>query len=64
MIPIYYGDRDTDPEALDLVIHACERPIALAAQAGAQWTVESPDGPLPSHRGFTQLAIIRGKEWD
>ena len=62
MIPIYYSDRDTDPEALDLAIHACERQIALAAQAGAQWTAEYPDSPLPSHRGFTQLAIIREKE--
>jgi hypothetical protein len=62
MIPIYYGDRDTDPEALDLAIHACQNQIVLAVQAGAQWTAESPDGPLPSHRGFTQLAIIREKE--
>jgi len=64
MIPIYYSDRDTDPEALGLAIHACQRQIALAVQAGAQWTADSPapDSPLPSHRGFTQLAIIREKE--
>jgi len=64
MIPIYYSDRDTDPEALGLAIHACQRQIALAIQARAQWTAESPtpDSPLPSHRGFTQLAIIREKE--
>ena len=65
MIPIYYRDRDTDPGAMDSAITACENQIALAPEAAKAFQAEYPtDSELPSHRGFTQLAIIREKERD
>ena len=62
MIPIYYRDRNEDPEALDLAIRACEKQIELGPQVSRAFQAEYPTQELPSHRGFTQLAIIREKE--
>ena len=62
MIPIYYRDRNEDPEALDLAIRACEKQIELGPQASRAFQAEYPTQELPTHRGFTQLAIIREKE--
>jgi hypothetical protein len=63
MVPIYYRDRDTDPDALAAAIDACEKQIALGPEAAEAFEAEYPtDSTLPSHRGFTQLAIIREKE--
>ena len=65
MIPVYYRDRDEDPEAMGLAISACQKQISLGPQAASAWRVEYPtDDSLPSHRGFEQLAIIREKQRD
>lgn len=65
MVPVYYRDRDELADGLAKAIQACENQIALAPQAAKAWRNEyGEDDPLPSHRGFTQLAIIREKEKD
>ncbi len=62
MIPIYYRDRNTDPSAFEAAVAACEKQIELGPQAAAAFRAEYPSADLPSHRGFTQLAIIREKD--
>ena len=65
MIQVYYRDRDNDPNALGDAIGACEKQIEIGPEAVQAWRAEYPtDTELPSHRGFTQLAIIREKERD
>ena len=62
MIDTFYRDRDTDAEALETAITACESQIALAPKAALAFRGEYSDSPLPAHRGFQQLAIIREKQ--
>jgi len=62
MIETSYADRDNGPEALDLAIAACEKQIALGSEAAKAWTLENPKEPLPAHKGYTQLTIIREKQ--
>ncbi|NLE21928.1 MAG: hypothetical protein GX624_03995 [Actinobacteria bacterium] len=57
-IRTYYKDRDSDPEALGMAIAACDKQIALAPRAAAQFRKEYGD-PLPAHHGFKQLCVIR-----
>lgn len=62
VVDVYYPDRETDPNALDLVIWACERQIDMQGKAGKQFKKDFPKLPLPHHNGFTQLAILREKQ--
>lgn len=62
LIEATYADRNTDPEALDAAIAACERQIALAPRAAQAFRRAFPKTPLPAHVGFRQLAIIREKQ--
>jgi len=79
MIKAFYGQRETEPGALDAAIAACERQIAIAPQAWAAFVAESDERDrhhaewtgkymssfvAPSHRGYQQLAIIREKQGD
>jgi tetratricopeptide (TPR) repeat protein len=64
MIEVNYADRDSEPDALDAAIHACERQIELAPKAAKAFRATYPKSPLPSHVGYTQLAIIREKAGD
>ncbi len=59
-----YRERDRDPAALAEAIAACETQIALAPKAAEAFLKAYPNSPLPSHRGFQQLAVIREKEGD
>jgi hypothetical protein len=56
-IEIYYRDRNTQ-EGLNGSINACQRQIAYAATAASAFKRQYPTQPLPSHKGYTQLAII------
>ena len=60
-ISIYYKDRDK-PEYLEKAVQACEQQIELAPKAAAAFKAEYRDSPLPSHRGYQQLAIILEKQ--
>lgn len=59
---IYYRERETDSNALNEAIKACEDQIAIAPQAAKQFLKEYPDQQLPGHAGYTQLAIILKKQ--
>lgn len=65
LIPIFYPDRETDPDALNRVIWACECQIAISGKAAKEFLrrgLVHKNGTLPSHRGYEQLAIIREKQ--
>lgn len=63
IITYEYKHRDTQAEALDRAIKACECQIALATKAKAAFKRNSlTDGFLPSHPGYKQLAIIFEKQ--
>lgn len=59
-IPLYYKNREV--EGLEKTIEACRQQIELACQAKAAFLEKYPWQPLPSHRGYEQLAIILGKQ--
>lgn len=59
---IYYRERETDPNALEEAIKACEDQIKIAPQAAKQFLKEYPGQPLPGHAGYTQLVIILKKQ--
>lgn len=61
-IELYYRNRDNDPDALEEAINSCKQQIELAPKAGAAFRKEYSNAPLPSHRGFEQLAIIEEKQ--
>lgn len=62
MIEVFYRSRELDPSALDLAVQACIKQIALAPQAAKAFKKEYKGQPLPEHRGYEQLAIVREKE--
>lgn len=59
-IPLLYKKREE--EGLEKTIEACKQQIELASQAKAEFFKEYPWQPLPSHRGYEQLAIILDKQ--
>ena len=61
MIEIYYKDRENS-EYLDKAVTACRYQIALAPDAAKAFKAEHRQGPLPSHKGYQQLAIILEKQ--
>lgn len=62
MVEIYYRDRDTEPDALNKAIQACEEQIKIAPQASVAFKKQDfPDG-LPAHTGYDQLRIIYKKQ--
>ena len=60
-LAIYYQDRET-PGCLEKAIKACKQQIALAEKAAKAFRREYKDSPLPSHKGYQQLAIILEKQ--
>ena len=60
-LAIYYKDRET-PGCLEKAIKACKQQIALAEKAAKAFRREYKDSPLPSHKGYQQLAIILEKQ--
>ena len=59
-LQIYYRNRETEPDALEKAITACEQQISLSEKAARVMKEEG----LPMHMGFQQLAIIREKQKD
>lgn len=62
MIKVYYRNRDTQRTSFNIAVNACEKQIAVAHNAAAEFRREYPNQPLPAHTGFEQLAIIREKQ--
>ncbi len=62
-IQTYYKDRD-NPSFMAKAIDACRKQISLASQAAKEFETEYPDSPLPSHKGYEQLAIVLEKQGD
>lgn len=59
-IKVFYKQRDTNPDVLDLAIEACKQQISIAPKAARSF--KRSWGDLPSHTGFEQLAIIYDKQ--
>lgn len=60
-LEIYYMDREI-PGYLEKAIEACNQQIALGTKAAEAFRREYKDAPLPSHKGYQQLAIILEKQ--
>lgn len=60
-LEIYYKDRKT-PGYLETAVEACNQQIAQSAKAAKEFRREYKDSPLPSHKGYQQLAIIFEKQ--
>lgn len=58
---LYYKDRDK-PQCLEKAINACKHQIALAPKAAEAFRAKNKNMPLPSHKGYEQLAIILEKQ--
>lgn len=63
-ILIYYKWRNSDEYALSEAIRACKQQIGIAQKAADAFKKEYKNSPLPSHKGYEQLAIIKEKEKD
>lgn len=64
ILEVSYPERDTNPKALPTAIRACESMIAIAPQVAKQFRSDYKGQPLPRHKGFEQLAIVREKQGD
>jgi len=62
-IEIFYRDRNS-PKHLNHAIHACELQIACAPVTAKSFKRRYRGEPLPSHKGYTQLAIVRESQKD
>ena len=60
-IIIYYKNREIDNN-LETAIKACEEQIDFAPKAKKAFNTFYKNEPLPSHKGFEQLAIIKEKQ--
>lgn len=62
-ISIYYKHREVEQSALEIAIESCKKQIEIAPKAKKAFLEAEAfkDGPLPSHLGFKQLAIIEEK---
>ena len=63
-LELHYKDRDK-PGHLEKAVAACLQQIELAPQAAAAFKAEYSafgNAPLPSHRGYQQLAIVLEKQ--
>ncbi len=66
-IEIYYRNRETESDALEKAITACEQQIAISEKVAKVMKKENENTSrpgLPMHTGFQQLAIIREKQKD
>lgn len=59
---IYYPDRDSEPNAWDKAIKACEEQISIAPQAAKGFLKIYSSQELPAHTGYNQLVIILKKQ--
>lgn len=61
-IEITYKDRDLSDQGLDTAIKACEQQISVAKESAKEFLTQYKNSPLPSHKGYTQLAIVLEKK--
>lgn len=61
-IEIFYRVRDIEPSALETAIQACEQQIEIASEVAKCMMEDYPEGSLPSHVGYKQLAIVYEKQ--
>ncbi|PIZ46777.1 hypothetical protein CO180_03505 [candidate division WWE3 bacterium CG_4_9_14_3_um_filter_41_6] len=59
---IYYRERESSSQALEIAINACREQIELAPQAAKAFLKEYPEDTLPAHAGYSQLRIILEKQ--
>jgi hypothetical protein len=59
-IELFYKWRDDDAFLIE-AINACKKQIEISAEAKNQFKKENKREPLPSHKGFEQLAFIEEK---
>lgn len=59
-----YKDRDTRENGLEYAIEACNQQIEFASKAANAFKKSYKNSPLPSHKGYTQLAIVKEKQKD
>ena len=59
-IELFYRWRD-DEALLTEAINACKKQIEISAETKIQFKKENKREPLPSHKGFEQLAILEEK---
>ena len=57
-----YKDRETLENGLENSIHACNQQIEFAPTAAKSFKKSYNSSPLPSHKGYTQIAIIMEKQ--
>lgn len=62
VIQIHYSNRNNDPRSFEKAIEGCEKQIKIAPRVAKIFKKESPDGFMPRHVGYQQLAIIKEKE--
>lgn len=60
-LDVFYKDRDLFPDGLELAIQACEQQIVNAPMAATAFK-QKYGSDLPSHKGYSQLAIILEKQ--
>lgn len=61
-IKTFYRERNSDPNALNKTIEACQKQISLAPLAAKAFRRKWKSDPLPAHTGYEQLAIILEKQ--
>ena len=61
-IEITYKDRDLSDQGFDTAIKACEQQISVAKKSAEEFLRQYKKTPLPSHKGYTQLAIVLEKK--
>jgi len=61
-VAISYKDRTRVLDGLEKAIKACEQQIFFSKKSAGALLKKYEGSPLPSHRGFLQLAIIREKQ--
>lgn len=63
-IEITYKDRECSSDALNEAIKACKQQISMADRSVEAFRKQYKNSPLPSHRGYKQLAIWLEKQKD
>lgn len=59
---LFYKDRDSNPESLQIAIESALKQVEIADKAATAFKKEYPGSPLPTHKGYSQLCIILEKQ--
>ncbi len=60
-LKFYYKDREK-PGYLEKAVAACNQQIQLAPKAATAFKTQYKGAPLPSHKGYEQLAVVLEKQ--